>query len=141
MLARLLRNQQDIGNAIKPYYGEEAGNKLAGLLKEHILIVGKIVEAAKGGNQAEVDKYNAEWHKNADDMARFLSSANPNWSEQQLKDLLYVHLKFLADDLMARLKKDWDASIIALDQGMEHIIKLADALTEGIIKQFPEKFK
>src|SRR5512135_3598323 len=47
---RLLRNQDDIGNAIKPIYGVEAGNKLAALLKEHILIAAEIVKAAKAGD-------------------------------------------------------------------------------------------
>ncbi|MGO4547716.1 glycosyltransferase [Paenibacillus sp. 2TAB23] len=141
VLARLLQNQQDIGNAIKPYYGEEAGNKLAELLKEHILIAGKVVDAAKSGNQADLKKYNEEWHRNADDIAKFLSRANPNWSEKSFQDLLYTHLQLLTDQVTARISKDWKADIIAFDKGEDHIIMLADALAEGIIKQFPEKFK
>jgi hypothetical protein len=141
VLDRLLRNQQDIGNAIKPYYGEAAGNKLAELLTEHILIAGKIVDAAKSGNQADVEKYNKDWHRNADDIARFLSDANPNWSNKELTDMLYTHLALLSENLAARLKKDWNADIVAFDQGEEHLIKLADVLAEGIVKQFPQKFK
>ena len=140
VLTRLLKNQDDIGNAIKPYYGEEAGNKLAQLLREHIQIAGKVVEAAKSGNQATFKKYNAEWHRNADDIALFLSKANPNWSNEELKELLYTHLQLLTDQVSARLKKDTDAEIVAFDQGEDHIIKLADVLTKGIIKQFPKKF-
>ncbi|MGF7047870.1 hypothetical protein J2T13_002376 [Paenibacillus sp. DS2015] len=140
VLARLLQNQQDIGNAIKPYYGEAAGNKLAGILREHILLAGKIVDAAKAGNQKDVEKYNKEWHRNADDIAKFLSSANPNWSNQELKDMLYVHLQFVTDALTSRLKKDWDADIVAYDKGKEHMIMFADVLTKGIVKQFPDQF-
>ncbi|MFJ7850393.1 glycosyltransferase [Peribacillus sp. NPDC097224] len=140
VLARLLQNQDDIGNAIKPYYGEEASNKLAQLLREHILIAGKVVEAAKSGNQNNFKKYNTEWYKNADDIALFLSKANPNWSNEELKELLYMHLQLLTDQVSARLKKDTDAEIVAFDKGEDHIIILADVLTKGIIKQFPKKF-
>ena len=140
-MERLLRNQQDIGNAIKPYYGEAAGNKMAELLKEHILIAGKIVDAAKSGNQADIEKLNTEWYKNADDIAKFLSGANPKWSYRQVKDLFDTHLKLLTDQLTARLKKDWDAEIAAYDKGEDHLIKLSDTLTAGIVKQFPQKFK
>lgn len=140
VLARLLKNQDDTGNAIKPYYGEAAGNKLAELLREHILLAGQVLEAAKKGDQAKLKKYDAEWHRNADDIAQFLSSANPNWPKPVLKDLLYAHLKLVTDAVVARLKKDWDADIAAYDHGVDHIIKIADTLTEGIIKQFPQKF-
>lgn len=140
VLARLLKNQEDIGNAIKPYYGEEAGNKLAALLKDHILIAGKIVDAAKKGDQAKLKKYNAEWYKNADDIAQFLSNANPNWPINTLKEMSHTNLQFITNDLTARLKKDWDADIIAFDKGLDHLMLLADILSEGIIKQFPNKF-
>ncbi|GGF93150.1 hypothetical protein GCM10010912_42680 [Paenibacillus albidus] len=140
MLARLLKNQQDIGDAIKPYYGEAAGNKLTELLREHILIAGKVVEAAKAGNSLELDKANKAWHRNADDIALFLSKANPNWPNQALKDLLYTHLQVLTEAATARIAKNWEAEIAATDKGEDHIIKLADTLSTGIIKQFPDKF-
>lgn len=140
VLARLLKNQEDIGNAIKPYYGEAAGNKLTELLKDHILIAGKVVDAAKSGNKANLEKFNKEWYKNADNIADFLSKANPNWSYADLKGLLEKHLELITEDVTARLVKDWDASNAALDKGMDHIIKLADTLSSGVVKQFPNKF-
>ncbi len=95
VLEQLLKNQDDIGNSIKPYYGEEAGNKLASLLREHIQIAGQVVEAAKAHNKSDLDKNNELWYKNADEIAAFLSKANPNLAEKELKDMLYTHLKFV----------------------------------------------
>lgn len=140
-LSRLLQNQKDIGNAIKPYYGEKASKKLAELLTEHIVIAGELIEAAKNNDQANVEKYNKEWYRNADDIAQFLSSANPNWSKKDLKALLDEHLVLTLDQAVARLEKNWEADIEAFDKGEVHIIKLADALSKGIIKQFPKKFE
>lgn len=141
VLARLMKNQEDIGNAIKPYYGDEAGNKLGALLKDHIAIAGKLVEAAKTGDQANFKKFNTDWYKNADDIVQFLSSANPNYNQKELKDAMYMHLQFVTDQVTARLKKDWAADIKAYDQGEDHMIKFADTLSRGIKKQFPEKFQ
>ncbi|MDV8110622.1 hypothetical protein R3379_15895 [Bacillus sp. BAU-SS-2023] len=141
VLERLLKNQDDIGNSIKPYYGEEAGNKLSDLLKEHIALAGKVVDAAKVDNKNDLEKYNKLWYENADKIASFLSSANSNYSEKNLKDMLYKHLQFVTDQAVARLNKDWKADIEAYDKGENHMIMFADVLTEGIIKQFPQKFK
>ncbi|MED1722343.1 glycosyltransferase [Brevibacillus parabrevis] len=140
VLNRLLQNQQDIGNLIKPYYGEAAGNKLADLLREHIVIAGKIVAAAKAGNQADVKKLEADWHRNADDISKFLSAANPNWQFKALQDMLYAHLQLITEIVLNCLKGDWKADIAATDKNEIHMIHLADILTEGIVKQFPEKF-
>ena len=140
VLERLLKNQADNGNAIKPYYGEEAGNRLAELLREHILIAVKVVDAAKSGNEKNLKKSNTEWYKNADDIALFLSKANPNWSYAELQEMLHIHLKLVTDQVVTRLKKDWDAEILAYDINEEHMIKFANILTSGIIKQFPNKF-
>lgn len=140
VLNRLLQNQQAIGKIIKPYYGEAAGNKLAELLTEHILIAGKIVSAAKAGEQTEVKKFEADWHKNADAIAKFLSKANPNWSFKVLQDMLYTHLQLITEIVMDRINGNWQADIAATDKNELHMIHFADILTEGIIKQFPDKF-
>lgn len=141
VLQRLLKNQDEIGSSIKPYYGEEAGNKLSKLLREHIAIGGQVVDAAKNNNKDDLDKYNKSWYKNADEIADFLANANPNWSDSQLKDMLHKHLEFVTDQVIARIKKDWSADVESYDKGEEHMIKFANILTEGIIKQYPDKFK
>lgn len=141
VLERLLKNQDDIGASIKPYYGEEAGNKLAKLLREHIELAGQVLDAAKDKNKANFEKYNKLWYENADQIADFLSSANPNYSNQTLKDMLHKHLEFVTAQVVARLNKDWKADINAFDKGEDHMIMFADIIVDGIIKQFPEKFK
>lgn len=141
VLERLLKNQDDIGNSIKPYYGDEAGNKLATLLREHITLATKVTDAAKNGNKEDLSNYNKLWYENADKIAKFLSSANPNYSYENLKDMLYKHLQFVTGQVVARLNKDWNADIDAYDKGENHMIMFADIIADGIIKQFPQKFK
>lgn len=138
---RLLKNQDDIGDAIKPVYGDEAGKKLSALLRDHILIAAGIVSAAKMNNKEELDKGQKQWYTNADDIADFLSKANPNWPKRDLTEMLYKHLEFTTAEVVSRLKKDWVADIEAYDKGHEHMLMFADVLTDGIVKQFPKKFK
>lgn len=137
---RLLRNQDDIGNAIKPFYGDEAGKKLASLLRDHILVAADIVKAAKAGNNDGVANGQKRWHANADEISAFLSGANPNWPKATLTDMLYKHLDFTTAEVVSRIKKDWPADIEAYDKGHAHMLMFADALTSGIVKQFPKKF-
>src|SRR3954471_5092758 len=114
---RLLRNQDDIGDAIKPIYGEDAGKKLAGLLRDHILIAADIVKAAKANDKKTVDAGEKKWKANADDMAALLAGANPNWKKPALTDMLHKHLDFVTQQVVARIKMDWQADIQAYDAG------------------------
>ena len=141
VLERLLKNQDDIGNSLKQYYGEENGNKLALLLREHINLATQVTAAAKNGNKEDLEKYNKLWHENADNISSFLSSPNPNYSAKTLNDMLYKHLQFVTDQVVARLNRDWKADIESYDKGEYHMIEFADIITDGIIKQFPKKFK
>ncbi|RNB79911.1 glycosyltransferase [Brevibacillus nitrificans] len=139
LLERLMQNQVDIGNAIKPFYGEDSGNKLAQLLSEHVLLIGKILDAAKSNNQVELKSHNTEWYQNADDIANLLSGLNANWSLNVLRDMLHTHLQLVTDVLDARLNKDWDADFTAFDKGIDHIWRVADVISDGVIKQYPDQ--
>lgn len=138
---RLLRNQDDIGNAIKPFYGDAAGAKLTALLRDHILIAVDVVKAAKAGVAADLEAASRKWTANADDLAAFLSGANPNWARAQMTDMLHKHLDYTTQEVVSRLKKDWGADIEAYDKGHAHMLMFADMLTHGIVMQFPAKLK
>lgn len=138
---RLMQNQDDIGNAVKSYYGDEAGNKLTALLHDHISISADVVKAAKANDKAALDAANAKWYGNADEISALLSGANPNWKPEDMKMMMHDHLKLTTDEAVARIKKDYDGDIKAYDRVHEEILKMADMLSDGIIKQFPDKFK
>lgn len=138
---RLLQNQVDIGNAFKPYYGDEAGKKLTELLYPHITIFPEVVKAIRSGNNATIDEANKRWYINADKISEFLNKINPNWELANMKLMMHTHLKLTTEEALLRHKKDYDADIIAYDEIHDEILKMADMLSDGIIKQFPEKFK
>lgn len=140
LAARLLENQQGLGDALQPYYGEEAGNRLAELLREHGRIAGELTEAIQKGHREDTYKYRADWQRNAEDLAIFLNKVNPNWSAQELKSRLYQHLDLAEEGLNARLSGDWPTEIRLYDEAEDRLIQLADVLAEGIVKQFPERF-
>jgi len=138
--ARLLKNQEDIGNAIVPVYGRAAGSKLTELLKGHIMIAVDLIAAAKAGDQAKFGEYDAKWTKNAEDIASFLSEANPHWPKKDVVDLLNLHLNLTKKEVVARLTQKWEDDVQAFDDIFTEIMTVSDTLADGIHKQFPGKF-
>jgi hypothetical protein len=138
--ARLLKNQDDFGNAIAPFYGAAAGTQLTGLLKQHIMIATEVLKAAKANNAAAVAEQQKLWSANADQIAAFLNGANPAWDRATVRDALQKHLDFTTTEVVSRLKGDWAADIAAYDANHDHMLMLSDMLTNGIVQQFPAKF-
>lgn len=138
---RLLQNQVDIGNAIKPYYGNAAGNQLTTLLQQHITIAADLLNALDDGNTALFNTKWTEWVANADAIAAFLSSANPtNWPLTEMQNMMHDHLNATAAEAAARKNANYAADVTAFDNVHLQILQMADMLTEGIVKQFPNRF-
>jgi hypothetical protein len=138
---RLLQNQTDIGNAIKPYYGEAAGNKLTGLLIPHITIAAEVVKAAKSGNNSALDEANKRWYANANEIAVFLNKANSHWPLAEMIQMMDEHLKLTTNEAVQRIKKNYEADVVAYDEVHNEILKMSDMLSSGILNQFPMKPK
>jgi hypothetical protein len=141
-VGRLLRNQTDIGNAVKPFYGKAAGNALTAKLREHILIAADVVAAAKAGDKAKLTDAQARWQRNANEIAALLNSVNPRfWKLGAMKAEMSEHLALTTQEAVARLQGRWTADVAAYDRIHHHILHLSDAIADGIVKQFPNRFR
>lgn len=138
---RLLANQTDIGNAIKSFYGDAAGDALTALLREHILTAADIIAAAKADAHPALEDAIAAWYANADDIATFLSEANPsNWPLDEMQAHMKSHLDLTLEEAVARLQGRYADDIAAYDKVHADILEMADMLSTGIVAQFPSKF-
>ena len=141
-VGRLLQNQTDIGDAIKPLYGEAAGEELTRLLRGHILIAADLIAAARAGDQTALADAQSRWTANSDEIARFLAGANPrSWNLDEMQAMLREHLRLTTDEALARLRGDWPADVAAYDEIHLHALGMADTLSTGIVKQFPKRFR
>ena len=141
-VARLLQNQTDIGDAVKPFYGTAAGDELTRQLRLHILIAADVIAAAKAGDQAKLADAQARWQQNAGDIATLLSTANPrSWPRAAVLSMLQEHLRLTTEEAVARLHGDWAADVTAYDRVHAHALTMADTLSTGIIRQFPKRFR
>jgi hypothetical protein len=139
---RLLRNQQDIGDAIKPFYGRAAGERLTSLLKKHITIAADLLSAAKAGDQDAVARHSSAWYRNASQIAGFLSKANPDhWPREEMRSMMREHLDLTLKEAVAHLEQRHRTDIRTYDRIHRQILGMADMLSDGIAAQFPKRFR
>lgn len=139
--ARLLANQDEIGNALRPFYGAAAGDQVTSLLRAHILTAARLIAAAKAGDSAGVESASADWYANAHDIAIALNGLNPRqWALVDLDTMMKDHLDLTLREAVARLQGRYADDIAAYDAVHAEILSMADMLSDGITAQFPSKF-
>ncbi|MBS1880756.1 MAG: hypothetical protein JST31_14695 [Actinobacteria bacterium] len=142
VVQRLLQNQTEIGNAVKPYYGSKAGTELTKLLQEHIVDAVAVLAAAKSGDAAAIAKAKSAFYANGDQVAGFLHSANPDhWSLPEMRTMMRVHLNQVVGLAVAQLTGRYGAAIRLYGAYIDHLLQMADMLSEGIVQQFPARFR
>lgn len=140
-LDRLLQNQREIGAAFVPFYGQETGQRLAELLTIHIQQAVPVLAAAQAGDQPTLNRALADWYANANDIANFLSSLNPDaWPRSEMQEIWRVHIDQTTTYSLDVLNRDYNAAVRDYDRAFDHMMGLADLLSAGIIAQFPKRF-
>lgn len=137
---RLLQNQSDIGDAIKPYYGKRAGAALTELLRTHITDAVPVLTAAEAGDQAGLAAAIRVWKANAREIADFLAAANPSWGKREMRAMMATHIDQTVAYAAAQLQGDYARSIRIYGRAERHMLEMADMLARGIIAQFPGRF-
>jgi hypothetical protein len=141
-IGRLLQNQTDIGNAVKPYYGRKAGNELTALLKGHINAAVALLKAARSDDAHAITVAKAAFYANGNQVARFLHTANPHhWSMRAMKTMMRIHLNQVVALAVDQLQGHYAAAVRLYDVYIAHILDMADMLSTGIMQQFPAQFR
>ncbi len=134
-----VQNAKDISNAIVPYYGKDAGDKLFSLLAGHYGAIKEYMNAdfsgKKDAKKAAMDKM----LKNADEIATFLSSANPNWPKDAILGALKTHGGYHMTQIEQINAKNYAGEAKTWASMKTQIDQVADVLADGIVKQFPQK--
>ena len=137
---RLLKNPKDIADVFRPYYGNNVASEIQKLLTEHLAIGKDLIVALKNKNQEQANSLNAKWYQNADSMADAFSSINPFYPKEEIRRMLYDHLRLTTNEVNARLRGDYAADIEAYDMVQKEILKMAQFFVNGIVSQFPNLF-
>lgn len=132
-LTRLLQNQQDIGIAIKPYYGAEAATKLAALLTEHIQLAVPVLTAAQNGDNPGLEEALDNWYANAQAVGDDFASLNPKvWAQPEMRDMWKTHITQTVGYSVALLQGKLDEAIVQYQIAYDHMMEMGDDMAKGL---------
>lgn len=137
---RVVKDAREIADAISPYYGREASDTLYGLLAKHYGAIKEYMNATFAGNKMAEETAADMLKKNADEIATFLSSANPNWPKGTLESALLAHGGHHMTEINEISRKDFSGDAKTWEAMRDHVLVIAGVLSDGIVKQFPDKF-
>jgi hypothetical protein len=137
---QVVKNARSIADAVIPYYGSEAADKLYGLLAGHYGAVKEYMNATFKRQAGAQKNALAALNSNAVEIADFLSSANPNWPKDTLVSLLSSHVEDHVNQINDIAKRNLTDEAQVWQSMLQNVYTIADALAQGIVKQFPAKF-
>ncbi|HEU4501561.1 MAG TPA: hypothetical protein VFR82_07910 [Nitrospira sp.] len=136
----VVANARSIANSITPFYGEKASEKLFSLLAGHYGAVKEYSEATVSGNRLHQDAALTHLASNTDDIAVFLSGANPHLPKDTVRGLIAAHGAHHVLQITQFKERDYVHEGETWKVMKQHVYVIADALTMALATQFPSKF-
>lgn len=140
VLARLLKNADDMGNMIRRLYGDMVATTYSQLIREHLLIAADLVKAAIAGDAEAAQVAEEKWYQNADDIAAFLNSVNPFLTVDAVRDMFYTHLDLTKQEALFMINKEFEKDIAVYDEIERQAREMADAISDAMVKHYPSVF-
>lgn len=138
--AQVVANAKMLAGSIEPFYGAAAEKALLDLLFEHYGGVKAYLVATKKGKSKGQDKAVESMLANAEKIAVFLSGANPYLPKDAVLGLYVTHETHHVAQIDALKGRDYTEEADIWMHMTQHMYVIADALTDALAKQFPEKF-
>ncbi|GAF09471.1 hypothetical protein [Paenibacillus pini] len=139
--AVLTMNTNDLSNAIASVYGQDAGKSFNTIWSSHIGYFVDYVKATAAKDNTAKQKAVDNLEKYRFAQAKFFATANPNLSEKDLAEGLKMHINELLKAFDSYVAKDYKTVYSLEREAYAHMFMTGDALSEGIVKQFPAKFE
>lgn len=140
VVARLLKTATDMGDSLRPFYGNQVGDAYGQLLKEHITLAGDLIKASKEGSKEKAAKIERSWYRNGDEISMFLNDINPYISLPEFRKMFHEHLDMSKHEVVSMMSKDFAADVAVSDMMLTEGLKMADVISGAIIQQYPWVF-
>lgn len=137
---RLLRNAPDFAKIFRSFYGRRTAAEIERLFTDHLTIAAALVTAAKAGDTRAAQAAERRWYQNADDIVDLLNEINPHWPVDEMRRMWREHLRLTKSEAVQMINRNYTKSIAIFDKVEIQALMMADAFSNGIIQQFPEKF-
>ena len=137
-IGRLLQNYEDMEDALKPYYGDQA-SVLGNLIQDHLVIAAEILTALKNGQPT--DALIASWYANGNDIAVQMNKMNPQfWPLAETQQMWKEHLDATLEEAVDHFSGNFSGEVAAYDKVHNMALEMADFFSNGVMKQFPSQF-
>jgi len=131
-LNRLLMNQKDIGDQLKPIIGVEKGTRITEVLISHIKLAGDVIKAARNRDDDLNNKIDLLFI-NSDLVAETLTSLNSEVLPFDItQDMFHVHNQFVIDMTISRITMDFLKEQQLYDAYYNELLMLSDSIFNAL---------
>jgi hypothetical protein len=135
-----VENAKAIAASIKPFYGAAAEERFFKLLAGHYGAVKAYLVATVATDAAAQAMATQALTSNAEEIAVFLSKANPYLPKDAVQGLLLAHGSHHIQQIQELKDRKYEAEAQTWEEMKNHVYQIADATADALAKQFAEKF-